>query len=177
MSQGFYTIFPTALNDLAIAWSDDGILTIQLPEKNSILTLESLRARTPIPLQRCARIDLWVKNSMKKIQAHLEARPVDLRDIPLAMDHLPPFHQRVYAAARMMFPGEVLSYAELATRAGSPKASRAVGQAMAKNPFPIVVPCHRILASGGRAGGFSAPGGITTKARLLRAEGYPALFA
>jgi methylated-DNA-[protein]-cysteine S-methyltransferase len=86
------------------------------------------------------------------------------------MEGVSPFFQRVYAIARTIPAGETLSYAELADRAGSPKAFRAVGQAMAKNPFPVLVPCHRVLAAGGKLGGFSAPGGTATKVRLLDLE-------
>ena len=82
-----------------------------------------------------------------------------------------PLHRRVYAIARAIPPGATLTYGEVAGRLGEPHASRAVGQALGANPFPIVVPCHRVLAAGGKAGGFSAEGGIRTKLRLLQIEG------
>jgi methylated-DNA-[protein]-cysteine S-methyltransferase len=84
---------------------------------------------------------------------------------------VPPFHRRVYALARTIPPGATLSYGEVAARIGAPGAARAVGQALGRNPFTIVVPCHRVLAAGGKMGGFSANGGIATKRRLLAIEG------
>jgi methylated-DNA-[protein]-cysteine S-methyltransferase len=87
------------------------------------------------------------------------------------MDRVPPFHRRVYEVARTIPPGATLSYGDLAARLGSPGSARAVGQALGKNPFAIVVPCHRVLAAGGKLGGFSANGGIATKLRLLSIEG------
>ena len=84
---------------------------------------------------------------------------------------MPPFHRRVYAVARAIAPGTTLTYREVAARLGEPDAARAVGQALARNPIPIIVPCHRVVACGGKPGGFSAPGGIVTKFRLLDLEG------
>jgi methylated-DNA-[protein]-cysteine S-methyltransferase len=98
-----------------------------------------------------------------------EAR--DLSAIALDMDGLPSFQRRVYEAARAIPPGETLSYGEVAARLGAPGSARAVGQALGRNPFAIVVPCHRVLAAGGKAGGFSANGGVATKLRLLALEG------
>src|SRR5262249_61450420 len=86
---------------------------------------------------------------------------------------VPAFRRRVYEAARTIPPGQTLSYGEVAACAGSPGAARAVGQALGKNPFAIVVPCHRVLAAGGRVGGFSAQGGIATKLRLLALQSAP----
>jgi methylated-DNA-[protein]-cysteine S-methyltransferase len=84
---------------------------------------------------------------------------------------VPAFHQSVYAVARTIRFGTTLSYGEIATRLGDRSAAREVGEAMGQNPFPIIVPCHRVLAAGGRLGGFSAAGGVTTKLRLLEIEG------
>ncbi len=89
------------------------------------------------------------------------------------MDGVPEFHRRVYEAARAIPPGNTLSYGDIAKRAGVPGAARAVGQALGRNPFPIVVPCHRVLAAGGKIGGFSAQGGVETKRRMLEIEGAP----
>ena len=83
------------------------------------------------------------------------------------------FNLRVYELARGILPGQTLTYGEVAARLGEPHAARAVGQALGTNPFPIIVPCHRVLAAGGKSGGFSAPGGARTKLRLLEIEGAP----
>jgi O-6-methylguanine DNA methyltransferase len=87
------------------------------------------------------------------------------------MRDVPPFHRRVYAAARAIPAGSTASYGDLAAKVGAPRSARAVGQALGRNPFAIIVPCHRVLAAGGRVGGFSANGGVTTKLRLLSIEG------
>jgi methylated-DNA-[protein]-cysteine S-methyltransferase len=87
------------------------------------------------------------------------------------MEGVPEFHQRVYEVARTIPPGNTLSYGDIAARLGSPRAARAVGQALGRNPFAIVVPCHRVLGAGGKIGGFSAQGGIDTKRRMLALEG------
>ncbi len=101
---------------------------------------------------------------------HAPNHPVDLSNIVLDMHGVPPFHQRVYALARGITPGETLTYGEIALRLGDSGLARAVGQALGHNPFAPVVPCHRVLAAGGRAGGFSANGGVDTKLRLLQIE-------
>jgi methylated-DNA-[protein]-cysteine S-methyltransferase len=97
-----------------------------------------------------------------------EAR--DLSQIALDMGGVPEFDRRVYEMARTIAPGETLSYGDLATRLGDPAAAREVGQALGRNPFPVIVPCHRVVAAAGRLGGFSAPGGAATKRRLLAIE-------
>lgn len=105
------------------------------------------------------------------LRRHLGGEPQRLDDIPLDLEGVPPFHQAVYEILRTIGPGQTIGYGELATRLGRPGAARAVGGAVARNPLIIVVPCHRVLAAGGRPGGFSAPGGTATKARLLALEG------
>ena len=91
--------------------------------------------------------------------------------MPLDLESVPAFHRRVYEVARTIKPGTTLSYGEVASRVGEPDAARAVGQALGRNPIPIIVPCHRVLAAHGGTGGFSAPGGTATKLRLLAIEG------
>jgi methylated-DNA-[protein]-cysteine S-methyltransferase len=108
---------------------------------------------------------------MDDIARHLAGAAADLSSIPLDLAGVPPFFRRVYEVTRAVPRGEVRTYAEIAAAAGSPSATRAVGQALAKNPFPLVVPCHRVVAAGNAPGGFSAPGGLDTKARLLAIEG------
>lgn len=112
-----------------------------------------------------------VRYAIERITALLRGEPIDLSDIPLDMDGVPEFHRRVYALTQQIPPGETKTYGDIAGELGEPGAARAVGQALGRNPFPIVVPCHRVLAAGGKSGGFSAPGGVTTKRRLLEIEG------
>ncbi len=157
----------TSFGPLGIAWTDKGLRRIQLPSGTVAETLRLLRgelAGTP------ARPPAKLARAIEKLVAHLGGAPQRLEDVPLDMDGLPEFQRRVYQAARSVPAGRTVTYGELAERTGSPGAARAVGQALAKNPFPLVVPCHRIVAANG-AGGFSAPGGLGTKARLLALEG------
>src|SRR4029077_2088160 len=119
--------------------------------------------------------------ALNTIVALLRGEASDLSSVALDMQGVPPFHRRVYEIARTIPPGATLSYGELAGRLGAPGSARAVGQALGRNPFAIVVPCHRVLAAGGRLGGFSAKGGVATKLRLLsiereRANEAPTLF-
>lgn len=118
-----------------------------------------------------ARLPRDVARVVRDVAALLGGKRVDLTSVALDMEGLPPFHRRAYEAARRIPPGATHSYGEVAARLGSPNSSRAVGQAMRRNPFPIVVPCHRVLAAGGRAGGFTAAGGVDTKMRMLEIEG------
>jgi methylated-DNA-[protein]-cysteine S-methyltransferase len=118
-----------------------------------------------------AEAPAWVRQTTARIAGHFEGAHDDLRDVKLDMHGVPPFFARVYELSRAIDVGKTLAYAELAARAGSKNGSRAVGKAMAKNPFPIVVPCHRVLAAGKKPGGFSAPGGTATKQKMLAREG------
>jgi methylated-DNA-[protein]-cysteine S-methyltransferase len=122
-----------------------------------------------------------VRRAVDAITALLRGERTDLTSVPLDMERVPEFHRRVYEAARAIPPGSTRSYGEIAKQLGEPGSARAVGQALGRNPFAIVVPCHRVLAAGGRSGGFSATGGVTTKLRMLaiegaRANGQGALF-
>jgi methylated-DNA-[protein]-cysteine S-methyltransferase len=163
-----FCLFPTALGPCAIAWSERGVTAVQLPEADETATRARVASRSdaseeaPPPMVRLA---------IGAISRHFDGTPQDFRGVLLDTERLPPFHAKVYEAARGIESGRTLGYAELAALAGSPKASRAVGQAMAKNPFPIVVPCHRVLAAGGAPGGFSAYGGAETKRKILALEG------
>jgi methylated-DNA-[protein]-cysteine S-methyltransferase len=169
MSERKFTLFDTEIGRCGLAWGTGGIVGVQLPEGGDSATRARMRARfdgvtegTPPPA---------VKRAIAEIQALLRGEPRRLEQIQLDMGGVPAFHQKVYALARTIAPGETLSYGEVAERVGSPGAARAVGQALGRNPFAIVVPCHRVLASGGRVGGFSANGGVATKLRMLSIEG------
>jgi len=163
-----FTLFDTAIGRCGIAWSERGVVGIQLPEASEPATRARVRARFP-----GAREDApppAVERALADIAALLSGEARDLSAIALDMERVPAFHRRVYEVARTIPPGETLSYGSIATRLGLPGAARAVGQALGRNPFAIVVPCHRVLAAGGKAGGFSANGGVGTKLRLLAIE-------
>lgn len=165
---GQFHLFDSALGTCGVAWSDVGLVAFQLPER----TPEEARARLAQARGHTeAPPPAWVKREIARAQRHLGGAPQRFEEVRLDLTLVPPFHAKVYAALLSVPPGETVTYAELAARAGSKGAVRAVGQAMAKNPIPLVVPCHRVLAAGGAPGGFSAYGGRVTKAKLLALEG------
>jgi len=171
-------LFDTAIGRCGIGWSSRGIASVQLPDTHEARLLVRLRQR--LPGAELEPPPAEVRRAARRIVALLEGERDDLQDIVLDMVGIAPFHQRVYARARAIPPGRTVTYGELAADIGAPGASRAVGQALGLNPFAPVVPCHRILAAGARSGGFSAPGGVDTKLRMLLAErasfGAPGLF-
>lgn len=161
-------LFDTAIGRCGIAWGAAGISGLLLPGADDAATLARLRRRFPdaepgVP-------NAAVREAIDAITALLRGEAIDLNPIRLDERGVPPFHRRVYAAARTIPPGRTRSYGEIAHQLGDPNAAREVGQALGANPFAIIVPCHRVLAAGGRAGGFSAPGGVDTKRRLLAIE-------
>lgn len=150
--------FATAVGTCEIAWEGATVTSVRLLGDDA----------RPAP---SAGAPGFVRDAALALERHLGGAPQDLRSIPLELGSLPPFFRRVYELAREIGPGCTITYGELASQAGSPGASRAVGQAMARNPFILVVPCHRVLAASAGIGGFSAPGGAATKRRLLALEG------
>lgn len=163
-----FTLFDTPIGRCGIVWSERGVRHLQLPEGRE----QATRARLIglYPGARPGAPPAAVSRAIAKIDALLTGKPSDLRSIELDMAAVPEFHRRVYEAARAIPPGATLSYGQLAIRLGAPGSARAVGQALGRNPFALIVPCHRVLAASGKLGGFSANGGITTKLRLLAIE-------
>lgn len=163
-----FAIFATAIGDCAVAWNRRGILSLLLPER----TREALRSRIRerFPDARESAPDRRAVQAIRGIMTLLEGQVTDLSKIELDMQDIPPFHQRVYGVARSIGFGQTLSYGEVAARLGCPNAARAVGQALGRNPFALIVPCHRVLAASGKLTGFSAYGGVSTKQRLLELE-------
>ncbi|MBK6323002.1 methylated-DNA--[protein]-cysteine S-methyltransferase [Candidatus Aalborgicola defluviihabitans] len=166
-----YAVFPTSIGHCGIAWSAAGLTGVQLPEQDQAATRARMAMRFPL----CAESDPppTVRQAINAVVALLQGtprEPMDLSDIVLDLDGIPPFHLRVYALTRRMAPGQTTTYGEMARELGEPGAARAVGQALGANPFAPVIPCHRILAADGRSGGFSAHGGASTKLRLLEIE-------
>lgn len=164
-----FCLFETVIGACAIAWKDGLLTAVQLPEAQEGGTRRRLLRYTgELPEEEPPA---FVRTAIARIQALLRGAKDDLADLPLDMGGVPEFHQRVYEITRAIPPGQVLTYGEVARRLGEPGASRAVGQALGRNPFAPVVPCHRVLAAGGRSGGFSAEGGALTKLRMLEIEG------
>ncbi len=164
-----YILFPTAFGTCGIAWRDGGLTRLQLPDRDASTTERRLAARATPGLQD--EEVPWVAWAVVALQRYFAGRSVDFSGICLDLSACSPFHQRIYEALRGIGYGRTTTYGALAAEVGSPDAARAIGQAMGRNPIPVIVPCHRVLASGGKIGGFSAPGGATTKERLLELEG------
>jgi len=175
-----YTLFDTAIGTCGIVWGEHGLKGVHLPDANPARTRASVARRFPGAAPAEPPAD--VQQAIDGIVALLRGEKRDLREIVLDFDGVPVFSRRVYELARTIGPGATLTYGDIALRLGSPGTARAVGQALGQNPWPIVVPCHRVLAADGRMGGFSAPGGVATKRRMLTIEGVegvqeePSLF-
>jgi methylated-DNA-[protein]-cysteine S-methyltransferase len=174
-----FSLFATPVGTCAIAWSNNGLVGIQLPEGDAAATEKRLLRRFPDAIGEEPTAE--VAAAIGAIQALLTGEPADLSFIRLDEAAIGDFDRGVYAVARAIPPGETLTYGEIAKRIGDRHASRAVGKSLGANPWPIVVPCHRVLGADGRIGGFSAHGGVETKIRMLtiekaRTDGRPALF-
>jgi methylated-DNA-[protein]-cysteine S-methyltransferase len=178
-NQQHYALFDTPIGICGIEWGPRGINGVQLPMGSE----EKIRARIR---QRHGDIaegepTVEVKAAIDRIIALLEGKADDLADIALDLDDVPEFNRGVYEIARQIPPGKTLTYGDIAKRLGGVELSRDVGQALGRNPCPIVVPCHRVLAAGNKPGGFSARGGVETKLKMLAIEGAavnytPSLF-
>ena len=163
-------LFDTAVGRCGIAWTLQGwVQAVQLPASEDEKTLARMRGRCGEAPE--GEPPSAVAQVIARLQAALAGARDDLLDVPLDWTGVPPFHQRVYEAARRIPPGSVVTYGQMARDLGDAGAARAVGQALGHNPFAPLVPCHRILAAQGGSGGFSAEGGTRTKLRLLEIEG------
>jgi methylated-DNA-[protein]-cysteine S-methyltransferase len=168
MTEHGFIFFDTAIGRCGLAWGARGIVTIQLPERSDGAALARMRRRVPEAREASPPPD--VRRALDGMVALLRGEQVDLTDVVLDMEGVAPFERRVYEVARTIPPGSTLSYGEIASRLGDRAAARDVGQALGRNPFAIVVPCHRVVAAGGKLGGFSARGGVSTKLRMLAIE-------
>jgi methylated-DNA-[protein]-cysteine S-methyltransferase len=173
-----FALFETAIGQCGIVWSERGIAGMQLPERNEQATRNRILRRFSVS-REAVPPDI-VQRAIADIVALLGGEPRDLTHVTIDADGMADFNRSVYAIARTIPPGATLSYGEIAERLGDRNLARDVGQALGQNPIPIIVPCHRVLAAGGKTGGFSAPGGVVTKLRLLTIEGAqpngPTLF-
>jgi methylated-DNA-[protein]-cysteine S-methyltransferase len=173
-----FTVFPTAIGHCGLAWAEQGIIGAQLPEGREPQTRARMRRRFPGLSE--TKPPVAVRHVADQIVSLLDGGDPDLSSVELDMTGVPDFDRRVYDVVRTIPPGETLTYGDIARRIGLPGSAQAVGQAMGRNPFAPIVPCHRVLAAGGKDGGFSAYGGISTKRRILVIEGAladePTLF-
>lgn len=162
-------LLPTSIGVCALVWRGERLVGSFLPDGDEDTLVRRIRKRFPAAARGAP--PPGVERAAAGIVKLLESEPADFGSAPLDMDALPDFEREVYAAALAIPPGRTRTYGEIAQAIGRPGAARAVGMALGRNPFPIIVPCHRVLAAGGASGGFSAPGGVATKFRMLQIEG------
>jgi methylated-DNA-[protein]-cysteine S-methyltransferase len=178
MPEQNFTVFETAIGCCGVVWNARGLIGVQIPEASEAATRTRVRKRFPAAEEASPPSD--VRNAMDGIMALLRGEPRDLTNVTIDNEGTPEFNARVYAIARTIPPGQTMTYGEIAERLGDKLLAREVGTALGQNPCPIVMPCHRVLAAGGKTGGFSATGGVVTKLRLLTIEGAqpggPTLF-
>ena len=169
MTGQHFAIFDSAIGPCGIVWGERGITGVQLPMGSEDKTRNRIRQRdadvteAPPPAE--------VQRAIDGILELLAGKPNDLSEIVLDLDDVPEFNRGVYDIARKIPPGKTMTYGDIAKKLGGVELSRDVGQALGRNPCPIVVPCHRVLAAGGKPGGFSANGGVVTKLKMLAIEG------
>jgi methylated-DNA-[protein]-cysteine S-methyltransferase len=165
-----YLIFETAGGFCGIAWNNVGITRFQLPTRSAEAAERTLLRRVP-DAERGAPTPEVVE-AVAAVKRSFEGEETDFSGFKLDLGEQDPFFKRIYAAARRVGWGHTTTYGSLAKELGAgPEAARDVGQAMAKNPVALIIPCHRVLAAGGNLGGFSAPGGSAAKIRMLELEG------
>lgn len=149
--------FKTAEGFFTLYWDDQGLRATSLGQ-------DKKKNDPPPP---------WIKKIQKRVEAYYKRTPKgkndNFLDIPLYFEKKTPFKTKVYEVVRHIPSGKVLSYKEVAKKSGSPLACRAIGQIMARNPFPLLIPCHRVVGSG-KVGGFSGQGGVLTKIKMLNLE-------
>jgi len=164
-----YCLFDSAIGTCGIAWSAQGITRLLLPEADRVTTERRLRGDgLGLGAEKPPAV---VARAIAKVRRHLDGKRVDLSGIALDLSDSIPFHRRVYEALRGIGWGETVSYGTLAGLAGAPGAARAAGTALKQSPVAIIIPCHRVVAAGGKVGGYTAHGGLVTKRRLLEIEG------
>ena len=173
-----FALFDTAIGCCGIVWSARGLAGVQLPEANEAATRARVLKRFRSAREAPPPPD--IKKAMDGIMALLRGEARDLTDVKIDDAGTPEFNARVYDITRKIPPGKTMTYGEIAERLGDKLLAREVGTALGQNPCPIVMPCHRVLAAGGKTGGFSASGGVVTKLKLLSIEGAqpggPTLF-
>jgi methylated-DNA-[protein]-cysteine S-methyltransferase len=168
MDHGF-TLFDTAIGRCGIAWNERGIAAASLPETDDARMRARLLRRCPGAHEHAPPPHVQI--AIDGIVALTRGEGTDLSGIVLDMEGVPEFNAQIYAITRSIPSGETITYGEIAARLGARAEARAVGVAMGQNPFPPIVPCHRVVAAGQKTGGFSANGGVATKLRLLAIEG------
>ena len=166
-----YAVFETRNGVCAIAWSGNGISGLRLPGENAEETLHAMRRRLPAGV--VAEPPAEIGQAIDRVKHYFAGDASDLSDLRLDLSAQTDGFREIYAATRRLGWGQTTTYGALAKDLHlGPAGAWTIGQAMAKNPIPLIIPCHRVLAAGGKLGGFSAPGGTTSKQRMLELEGF-----
>jgi len=166
-----HIVFETALGFMGLAWSEAGLTRLCLPQSSRDAVERRLLRLDGVAGGDSGKPPQWVTDLIDDIRAYAEGETIDFSGVPVDLADVDDFRRAIYDAARRLAFGETTTYGELAKRAGHPGLPRETGAALGANPVPLVIPCHRILAAGGKIGGFSAPGGSATKERMLGLEG------
>ena len=179
MTGQHYAIFDTPIGACGVVWGERGVSGVQLPMGSEDKTRKRILQRNGDVTEAAPTAE--VQHAIDGMIELLAGKPNDLADIVLDLDGVPEFNRGVYDIARKIPPGKTVTYGDIAKQLGGVELSRDVGQALGRNPCPIVVPCHRVLAAGNKPGGFSANGGVVTKLKMLEIEGAvvnhtPSLF-
>jgi methylated-DNA-[protein]-cysteine S-methyltransferase len=169
MTGQHFAIFDTPIGPCGIVWGERGITGVQLPMGSEDKTRNRIHQRDGNVAEAAPPAE--VQDAIDGIIELLAGKPNDLAEVVLDLDGVPEFNRGVYDIARKIPPGKTMTYGDIAKKLGGVELSRDVGQALGRNPCPIVVPCHRVLAAGGKPGGFSANGGVVTKLKMLAIEG------
>jgi methylated-DNA-[protein]-cysteine S-methyltransferase len=167
-----YHLFETVIGWAGIAWSGQGLIGAHLPERDREIVRRSFARRCPEAVE--AEPTPEMADVTERIRALMRGEKADLSEAPLDIARVPEFNAKVYEITRKIPAGETLTYGQIAVQLGDRLLAKDVGAALGKNPWPIVVPCHRVTAAGGKLGGFSARGGAATKLKLLEIEGATA---
>jgi methylated-DNA-[protein]-cysteine S-methyltransferase len=165
-----YHLFDTAIGPCGIAWNERGVVRLQLPEKDASKTEARLTARLPGAVKFKGKLPAPIRDTIAQLLRYFAGTKPDFSAVAVDLRGVAGLRLQIYDHLRGVGWGETVTYGDLAKRIGLPDA-REVGEAMGKNPVPIIIPCHRVLAAGNKIGGFSAPGGTATKERLLALEG------
>ena len=167
-----YSIFETVIGWAGVAWGEQGLIGAHLPERDPAIVRKSFARRVPDATE--AQPTPEIAELIEGIRALMRGEKPDLSSARIDLTRVPEFNAKVYEITRRIPAGETLTYGAIATRLGDRLLARDVGAALGKNPWPIIVPCHRVTAAGGKLGGFSARGGADTKLKLLEIEGAAA---
>jgi methylated-DNA-[protein]-cysteine S-methyltransferase len=168
MSSSGYQVFETAFGFCGAGWSASGLARFILPTPDAEAVERLLKRR--FPDCKATQAAGAMANLIAAAQSYFNGNQEDFSKVPLDLSGINPFHRTLYTAMRHLSYGETTTYGALCESVGFPKATRETGAAMGRNPIPLIIPCHRVLAAGGKIGGFSAHGGITTKQKMLALE-------